>query len=69
MSDNRKEIQLFHLKMEIEGLKKNLKRTDYQAIKFAEGLITEIDYAAIKSQRQAWRDKINQLQEQLKSLK
>ena len=49
----------------IEELKKNLANTDYQAIKHSEGLITEEEYAPIKAQRQAWRDEINRLEEEL----
>lgn len=47
--------------MRIVILKKKLEQTDYQAIKYAEGLISEEDYAPIKAQRQAWRDEINNL--------
>lgn len=43
----------------ISDLKRNLNRTDYQAIKFAEGEILEIDYAPIKEQRKSWRKQIN----------
>lgn len=39
-----------------------LQRTDYQAIKHSEGLISDEDYAPIKAQRQAWRDEINELE-------
>ena len=46
-------------------LKQKLAKTDYQAIKFAEGLISEEEYAPIKAQRQAWRDEINQLESKL----
>lgn len=46
----------------INELKKHLSDTDYQAIKYAEGQITEEDYAPIKEQRQAWRDEINRLE-------
>lgn len=46
----------------INYLKKQLLITDYQAIKYAEGQISEQDYAPIKQQRQAWRDEINALQ-------
>lgn len=46
----------------ISDLKRNLDRTDYQAIKFAEGFISEVDYADIKIQRQAWREEINSLE-------
>lgn len=47
---------------EISELKIKLSATDYQAIKYAEGLISETDYASIKAQRQAWRDRINILE-------
>lgn len=43
----------------IYDLKRNLNRTDYQAIKFAEGEMLEIDYAPIKEQRKSWRKQIN----------
>lgn len=51
--------------LQIEELKQKLFNTDYQAIKFAEGLISEEEYTPIKEQRQAWRDKINELEAQL----
>lgn len=47
---------------QIAALKKNLINTDYQAIKYAEGLLTEEQYAPIKAQRQSWRDEINELE-------
>ena len=50
---------------EIFKLKSKLKSTDYQAIKYAEGLISEEEYASIKEQRQLWRDEINALEQQL----
>lgn len=46
----------------IEELKKNLLDTDYQAIKYAEGLITEEEYTKMKTTRQKWRDEINFLE-------
>lgn len=46
----------------ISELKSKLSQTDYKAIKYAEGQLTEEEYAPIKAQRQAWRDEINQLQ-------
>ena len=50
----------------IEELKQNLKDTDYKAIKYSEGQISEEDYASTKAQRQAWRDEINKLEEEIK---
>ena len=55
------------LQNRINILKLNLANTDYQAIKYAEGLISEIDYAPIKAQRQVWRDEINALEAELAS--
>ena len=52
---------------EINALKKNLADTDYKAIKYAEGWITEEEYAETKAQRQAWRDRINELEHLLQS--
>ena len=50
----------------IEQCKAQLSATDYQAIKHSEGLISEEDYAPIKAQRQALRDRINALEERLR---
>lgn len=47
---------------EISELKTQLSETDYKAIKYAEGWITEEEYAEVKAQRQAWRDRINELE-------
>ena len=49
---------------EINIYKQKLNETDYKAIKYAEGVLTE-DYEPIKQQRQQWRDKINELESEL----
>ena len=46
----------------IDELKALLEATDYKAIKYAEGWLTEEEYAPIKAQRQAWREEINELE-------
>ena len=51
--------EINELMCKISDLKPNLNRTDYQAIKFAEGEMLEIDYAPIKEQRKSWRKQIN----------
>ena len=56
------ELEKMSAKREIAELKANLSATDYKAIKYAEGLISESDYAPIKEQRQAWRERINELE-------
>lgn len=47
---------------EILSLKLKLAETDYQAIKYAEGVLTYDEYAPMKTQRQYWRDRINDLE-------
>lgn len=47
---------------EILTLKKSLADTDYKAIKYAEGVMTDEDYQATGIQRQAWRRRINELE-------
>ena len=54
------EVELANL--EIADLKAKLAATDYQAIKFSEGLISAGEYAKMKEQRQAWRNRINELE-------
>ena len=51
----------------IAALKRKLSETDYQAIKYAEGFISETDYAPMKALRQAYRDEINRLEAELAS--
>ena len=47
---------------EISQLKKQLSDTDYKAIKYAEGQISEDEYSPIRLQRQSYRDRINELE-------
>ena len=47
---------------EILTLKKQLADTDYKAIKYAEGVMTDEDYQETGIQRQAWRRRINELE-------
>lgn len=56
------------IKNKITILKLKLQRSDYKAIKFAEGEITASDYAPIREQRKAWRAEINALEAELKML-
>ena len=53
---------------EIVELKKYLSDTDYKAIKFAEGEITESDYQEVKSQRHNARTRINELESLIEEL-
>ena len=49
-------------RLEITQLKKQLSDTDYKAIKYAEGQISESEYASVKELRQGYRDRINELE-------
>lgn len=59
------ELERIAIKREIEELKTNLLATDYKAIKYAEGKYTKEEYAPIDAQREAWRDRINELEAML----
>lgn len=48
--------------LRIEELKALLKESDYKAIKYAEGLFTDVEYAPIKAMRQSYRAEINALE-------
>ena len=53
--------------LRIDQLKEKLSSTDYQAIKFMEGVLSEEEYAPIRAQRQEWRAEINRLEEVVKN--
>lgn len=48
--------------IQIDVLKYKLQQTDYKAIKYAEGWLTEEEYIPIKEERQMLRDQINELE-------
>ena len=52
--------------LQLRGL---LHNTDYKAIKYAEGELTEDEYAPIREQRKAWRSQIRDLEEEINTLK
>jgi hypothetical protein len=49
-------------RLEITQLKKQLGDSDYKAIKYAEGQISESEYASVRELRQGYRDRINELE-------
>lgn len=59
------DVDVQSIEDEINTYKQVLKQTDYQALKYAEGKISEEDYAPIMAMRQEMRDKINALEESL----
>ena len=50
---------------EISELKRKLSDTDYKAIKYSEGWLTDEEYAEAKAQREEWRKRINELEASL----
>lgn len=50
---------------QIYELKKKLGKTDYKALKHADGEISDEEYECIKEERQSWRDEINKLEAQM----
>ena len=46
----------------IAALKQQLSDTDYKALKYADGVLSEEEYAPIKAARQAWRAEINEIE-------
>lgn len=52
---------------EIDDLKQRLFETDYQAIKFAEGVMTLSEYEPMREKRKQWRERINFLENFLKN--
>lgn len=55
----------FGMKERITELKNKLSQTDYQAIKYAEGALTEEEFSETKQKRASWRAEINALEEEL----
>ena len=62
-----RQAEIDEVQRKIDETKAKLSQTDYQAIKYAEGFISETDYAPMKALRQAYRDEINRLEAELAS--
>lgn len=56
-------------KKQILDLKYRLQKTDYKAIKYSEGWLTDEEYAETKAERQRIRDEINRLEQKLSAKK
>ena len=50
-------------------LRGELHNSDYKAIKFAEGELTEEEYAPIREQRKTWRKQIRTLETEIAEIK
>ena len=62
-----KEYAIVYKTRRIAELKAKLKETNDEAIKFAEGELTEEEYAPIKEKRALWRKEINKCEEYIKA--
>ena len=62
MTEEEIKMMLPSAEEQIEILKQQLADSDYKAIKYAEGWLSEEEYAPIKEERQRIRDEINRLQ-------
>lgn len=63
--DESEYIRITNILNEIEKLKRTLAKTDYRALKYAEGYYTEEEYKPYKTLRQELRDEINHLESQI----
>ena len=61
--NQRKAVEADKNFIEIQKLKAQLAKTDYKALKYAEGWYSEEEYAPIKAERQALRAEINRLED------
>ena len=67
-SQEAKTDEIVSINKQIQELKQKLSDTDYKAIKYSEGWITEKDYVEVKQQRENWRSIINKLEEELEGI-
>lgn len=56
------DMQVAEINRQISEYKEKLRESDYKALKYLEGFINEEDYKPIKEERQTYRDKINELE-------
>lgn len=62
---SKKQLTPEEIQNEINIREQLLAQTDYKALKHSEGVISDEDYEPIKTERQTWRDEINELQKLL----
>lgn len=67
--EEQKKSPTYPYEQKINELKRKLYATDYKAIKYAEGLISEEDYAPIKAERESYRDQIRECEKLIHYIK
>lgn len=70
MDKNMYEIKMkkLELKAKIRECKRLLRESDYKAIKYAEGELSEEEYIPTRIERKEWRDTINSCEAQINIL-
>lgn len=68
MGTEEREARIAEIESTIAGNKLLLAQSDYKALKYAEGEVTAKEYKQTKEARQALRDEINRLEEELAGL-
>ena len=63
------QLQISNIECEISSYKRLLSETDYKVIKYMEGVLSDDEYNPLKDERQQWRNSINELEEQLYTLR
>lgn len=61
--------QINNLECSINNYKMLLNNSDYKCLKYMEGVMSEDEYAPVREERQQWRNSINELEEQLVTLR
>lgn len=56
---------MYEKQARINALRQLLSSTDYKAIKYSEGAISDAEYYETKKQRQDWRNEINELEAEI----
>ena len=56
------------IQAEINAMKILLNQTDYKALKHADGVISDAEYAETAAQRNDWRQRINDLEAELEGV-
>lgn len=68
VSDTSSEYLKYQINESIRQYKEWLKESDYKAIKYAEGVLSEEEYLPVKAQREQWRAEINALEQELSEM-
>lgn len=61
----KKKREKYIVESNIAVRKQMLDQTDYQALKYAEGELSDEEYAEMKERRSIWRAEINELEAEL----